>query len=74
MRSMNEYARALVRIEAPKVVWMAIVYSLAQRILGNDPTPTQVADFILAEWQALYENRIVSQRPRTYTPRPSSNS
>jgi hypothetical protein len=71
MRGMNDYARAVARIEAPKVVWMAIAFSLAVRILGDDPTPEQVEAFLLAEWKTLHENDIVSQRPHVYKPRHS---
>lgn len=62
----NGYARLVLDIDAPKTVWMAIAVSLANRIDGvgaieRGGTPT---DTIMAEWQALYDNGIVPQRPR----------
>ena len=59
----NEYARELLRIEAPKTVWMAIALSFAMQIRGSEDT-RKAADLCFFEWQALNENGIVPQKPR----------
>ena len=61
----NEYARLVFDIDAPKTVWMAIAVSLANQIAGGPidrgHAPT---DTLMAEWQALYNNGIVPQKPK----------
>jgi len=58
----NEYAQQVRDIEASKAVWMAIAYSLANRITCDAPIAAR--DLCLSEWQALHDNDIVPQKPR----------
>jgi hypothetical protein len=62
----NEYARVVTDIDAPKTVWIAIAVSLANRIDGTGAIERGGAlkDALMAEWQALYDNGIVPQKPR----------
>lgn len=60
----NEYAQQLLDIEAPKTVFMAIAFSLAKRISGDDAPAGVVSQLVWDEWQALYDNGIVPQKPR----------
>jgi hypothetical protein len=62
----NEYARALLAIDASKTVWMAIAFSLASRILEGEAEsdPSKAADLCFAEWAALHSNGIVPQKPK----------
>jgi len=61
----NEYSRLAFDIDAPKTVWMAIAVSLANRVDGTGAIERGGApiDTLMAEWQALYNNGIVPQRP-----------
>jgi hypothetical protein len=61
----NGYARLVLDIDAPKTVWMAIAVSLANRIDGTGVIERGGAptDTLMAEWQALYDNGIVPQKP-----------
>lgn len=62
MKITNEYSSVLgpVYERMPKAVLAAIVVSFAARISGGlDAVPTAVMD----EWQVLFENGIVPQRP-----------
>lgn len=56
----NEYARQIIRIDAPKTVFMAIAYSFAVQIYGEEKAPAMV----LAEWATLHQNGIVPQKPK----------
>jgi len=63
----NDYADlARSMRNAPKTVWMAIAVSLANRIDGTGAIERGHAptDALMAEWQALYDNGIVPQKPR----------
>ena len=60
----NEYARQILDIDASKTVWMAIAYSLAMRLTA-DGAEGSARDLLRKEWQTLYRNGIVPQRPRT---------
>jgi hypothetical protein len=59
----NEYAREVCDIDAPKTVWMAIALSFALRLNGGQDF-NQAAGQCFEEWEALYQNRIVPQKPR----------
>jgi hypothetical protein len=59
----NAYAQELLDIEAPKTVFMAIAFSLAQRITEDAPADI-THKLIWDEWQTLYDNGIVPQKPR----------
>lgn len=58
----NSYARRVLDIDAPKTVWMAIAFSFAMRLREDDFA--LAAQECMDEWQALYVNRIVPQKPR----------
>lgn len=63
----NDYARLVdSTIPASKAVWIAIAVSLANRIDGTGVIERGGApiDALMAEWQALYDNGIVPQKPR----------
>lgn len=62
-KSDNEYARLVFDIDAPKTVWMAIAFSLAMRTVGNNDA-TDARNLLMSEWQALYDNGIVPQKPK----------
>lgn len=58
----NDYVDAFDRkafADTPKTVWAAIAISFAAMLGHGDTLP----DFIRAEWQALYDNGIVPQKP-----------
>ena len=59
----NEYARLLGPLYAdmPKAVLAAIAVSFANRL--NDGVFQGVECLLMDEWQALYDNGIVPQRP-----------
>lgn len=59
----NNYSRAVLDIDAPKTVWMAIAFSLALRLAGNG-IARDAADLCFTEWMALHANGIVPQKPR----------
>ena len=65
----NQYStRIRTVIDAPKAVWEALAVSLANRetgVLDRGQLPT---DTLMAEWQALYDNGIVPQRPNRKRP------
>jgi len=48
---------------APKAMWAEIAYSLAARLHGEAPTPKDVVAILEEEWIALYQNKIVPQKP-----------
>jgi hypothetical protein len=61
----NSYARLVFDIDAPKTVWMAIAVSLANQVNGGSlDRGIAPADTLMAEWQTLYDNGIVPQKPR----------
>lgn len=62
----NDYACLVWTIDASKTVWIAIAVSLANRIDGTGVIERGGApiDTLMAEWQALYDNGIVPQKPR----------
>jgi uncharacterized protein (DUF608 family) len=60
----NEYARALRDIDAPKTVWMAIAFAMADFCTGLEMDDEKIREKILNEWQALHDNGIVPQKPR----------
>ena len=60
----NQYAAELYCVDAPKTVFMAMVYAFAYRIIDGDPTPEQVVAFVRDEWRILHGNGIVPQKPR----------
>lgn len=62
----NEYSKAVYGIDAPKTVWMAIAFSLAQRMTGDDAV--DAAKLCADEWRVLHENGIVPQKPRVAAP------
>lgn len=60
----NAYVHAVVNYDdTPKAVWAAIAFSLALRLAGNDSN-NDANLLIAAEWDALYQNQIVPQKPR----------
>lgn len=64
-KTSNEYAQQLYGIDAPKTVWMAIAFSFARRIVGDDTVSAALtADLCLEEWRKLHANGIVPQKPR----------
>lgn len=58
----NEYARRVCDIDASKTVWMAIAFSLAMRI--REDNPDLAAQEVYDEWETLFANGIVPQKPR----------
>ena len=63
----NEYARAIVDYERiPKAVFAAVAYALASRLIADGDSPTMIEAAIIDEWQVLYDNGIVPQKPRNY--------
>lgn len=64
----NSYARLAFEIEAPKTVWMALAVSFAAmtcesaELLLEDKIRLQ--KLLREEWQTLYDNGIVPQRPK----------
>lgn len=64
MKIGNEYARALLDIDAPKTVWMAIAFALADFCTGLQMDESAIRQRITTEWQTLYDNGIVPQKPR----------
>lgn len=61
MKKSNEYAHSFPDYrDTPKAVIAAIAYSLASRIIESG----QDAEYVIREeWQALYDNGIVPQKP-----------
>lgn len=62
----NDYARMANQvIDAPKTVWQALALSLANQVNGGSLDSGIIPrDTLMAEWQALYDNGIVPQKPR----------
>lgn len=60
----NLYAQAMPDVNAPKAVWMAIAFSFASRINGDGGDIANAVQTVRDEWQALYDNKIVPQKPR----------
>jgi uncharacterized protein (DUF608 family) len=60
----NEYAAAVMDIDAPKAVWMAIAFALADFCTGLEMNDAAIHERIMNEWQALHDNGIVPQKPR----------
>ena len=62
----NDYARGIEgSIDAPKAVWMAVAVSLANLVNGGSlDHNVWPVDTLMAEWQALYDNGLVQQKPR----------
>jgi hypothetical protein len=61
----NEYARMVCSINASKTVWMALAASLANQVNGGSiDRGIAPIDTLMAEWQTLYDNGIVPQKPR----------
>ena len=58
----NEYAAQIYDVDAPKTVFMAIAYSLAMRLAGDNHE--QAAELVKAEWHSLHDAGIVPQKPR----------
>jgi hypothetical protein len=64
----NSYARLAFDVDAPKTVWMALAVSFAAmtvesaEVLLEDKLRLQ--KMLREEWQTLYDNGIVPQRPR----------
>lgn len=61
MKTGNSYASEVARIDAPKAVWMAIAFSFALRLNGDDGGAA--VQECLNEWRALHDNGIVPQGP-----------
>lgn len=62
----NSYAEACENFDkTPKTVFAALAFSLAMRVSGNEgiKDPHKI---LRDEWQALYENKIVPQKPAPY--------
>lgn len=61
----NEYADAVMGIDAPKAVWMAIAVSFAIQNMGSidNPNCDNLRAYILNEWSILHDNGIVPQKP-----------
>ena len=59
----NEYAAALADVDAPKTVWMAIAFALADFCTGLQMDDEAIHAKIINEWRSLYENGIVPQQP-----------
>lgn len=62
----NDYAKVAPKYSGtPKAVWAAIAVSFAARIAERDPfgDSDAIAICIGEEWEALYRNGIVPQKP-----------
>lgn len=64
MGTRNNYTQALGNFftVTPKAVFAAVAFSFANRLFAKSEG-TEVADIILEEWQTLYANGIVPQKP-----------
>jgi len=58
----NEYARLVCNVDASKTVWMALAVAFAMQATGASFKTVDAA--IMAEWETLYANGIVPQKPR----------
>jgi hypothetical protein len=65
VKKSNEYARALgpLLAAAPKTVLAAVLVSFVQKDFGSPALDYEVRDAVLKEWETLYRNGIVPQRP-----------
>lgn len=68
IKRLNEYAVAVSDIDAPKAVWMAIAFALADFCTGLQMDDEAIHARILNEWRALHDNGIVPQEPPNATP------
>lgn len=48
--------------KCPKMVFMNIAVSLAQRIIGGNATEKEIVKFFHKEWKILHQNKIVTQK------------
>lgn len=62
MKTMNQYADKFPRYrETPKAVAAAIAFSLAMRLC--DDNEIDAKEIIRSEWEGLFENEVVPQKP-----------
>lgn len=62
-KTSNEYAEMITIYESmPKAVLAALAVSLVMRVNGST-TPKEVTDELINEWEALYDNGIIPQKP-----------
>lgn len=62
MKTMNTYANKYPRYEeTPKAITAAVAFSLAMRLCGDNEVDAR--EMVRAEWEALYENSIIPQKP-----------
>ncbi len=64
----NNYARLAFEVDAPKTVWMALAVSFAAMTVesaeGLLEDKIRLQKMIREEWQTLYDNGVVPQKPR----------
>ena len=64
----NNYARLAFEVDAPKTVWMALAVSFAAMTVesaeGLLDDKLRLQKMLREEWQTLYDNGIVPQKPR----------
>jgi len=66
----NEYVEAFGNpyADIPKAVWAALAISLVMRLEALDTADMERIKAVLEEeWQALYANRVVPQKPQRFT-------
>lgn len=66
----NEYVDAfyIPYADVPKAVWAALAISLVMRLEALDTDDMERIKAVLEEeWQALYANRVVPQKPQRLT-------
>lgn len=77
MKKSNQYARAFgpKYAKIPKSVFAAVAFSYANWACGEEAkTDEEAISRFMKEWHTLYDNGIVSQKPRASAPGEKSSN